>query len=189
MGQVELRGNFETVYRRSYRAILRFAKGLCRTSEDAEDVAQETFARAYAAIGSFTHDRPIENWLIRIAQNAFLDLKRKERRRPTYVQEAALADDRGLETILDHRPLPDRQLEHAEELREVMRVLENLDEESRRLIQMAHVENVPYSEIAQRLGLKVATVRSRLHRACRRARKIATAGQGSEGTLHLAPAS
>ncbi len=181
--------NFESVYRRSYRSILRFAKGLCRSPEDAEDVTQETFARAYAAIESFTYDRPIENWLIRIAQNTFLDFKRKERRRPTYVQEAALADDRGLEAIIDPRPLPDRMVERSEVAAEAYAALAHLDEESRQLILMAHVEELPYSEIAERMGLKIATVRSRLHRACKKARRVADLREAQrERSLRLAPA-
>lgn len=168
-----LNSSFEAVYRRSYKVIYRFTKGLCRTKEDAEDVTQETFARAYAAIEHFKHDRPIENWLIRIAQNTFLDHKRKERRRPITIQEAAQADDRGMDASEDTRPLPDAEVIRRELPRNLISAISRLDEDSRRLIFMAHVEQRPYSEIAEQLGLTLSTVRSRLHRACRKARHLA----------------
>ena len=179
--------NFESIYRRTYTTIYRFAKRLCRSSEDAEDVTQEAFARAYNAIGSFKHDRPIENWLIRIAHNTFLDLKRKERRRPQTIRESALTDDRGLDTIIDPAPTVDRFLERTELSPSVRDALDQLDPESRQLIYLAHVEQMPYAEIAAHLGLKLATVRSRLHRACRRVRQAALINeQKNDAKLRLA---
>lgn len=181
--------SFEVIYRRSYNTIYRFAKRLCRSSEDAEDVTQEAFARAYNAIGSFKHDRPIENWLIRIAHNTFLDFKRKERRRPQTIRESALTDDRGLETVMDPQPTIDRLLERTELSPSVRQALSSLDPESRQLIYLAHIEQMPYAEIAAHLGLKLATVRSRLHRACRRVRQSALINeQKNEAHLKLAVA-
>jgi RNA polymerase sigma-70 factor (ECF subfamily) len=184
-----LNQSFESIYRRTYSTIYRFAKRLCRSSEDAEDVTQEAFARAYNAIGSFKHDRPIENWLIRIAHNTFLDLKRKERRRPQTIRESALTDDRGLDTVVDPEPTVDKFLERTELSPSVREALDQLDPESRQLIYLAHIEQMPYAEIAAHLGLKLATVRSRLHRACRRVRQNALINeQKNEARLRLAMA-
>lgn len=183
----EMNHSFESIYRRSYRTIYRFARRLCRSSEDAEDVTQEAFARAYSAIGSFKDDRPIENWLIRIVHNTFLDFKRKQRRRPQTVRETDLSDDRGMETFIDPTPVADTLLTRSELDPSLKKALQSLDPSLRELIVMAHVEQMPYAEIADRLGLKVATVRSRLHRACRKVRQAALINeQKAEAQLRVA---
>lgn len=165
-------GCFERVYRRSYSTIYRFAKRLCRSTEDAEDITQETFSRAYRAMDSFQNDRPIENWLMRIAHNAFLDLRRKQARRLQPIHESALTDDRGLESIEDPNQSPEDAILRSEMDPGLASAMRELDPDARNLILMAHVEQLPYHEIAKSLGLKVATVRSRLHRACRKLRQL-----------------
>lgn len=165
-------GCFETIYRRTYTTIYRFAKRLCRSSEDAEDVTQETFARAYRAIDSFQNDRPIENWLMRIAHNTFLDHKRKQSRRLQSIHESALSDDRGLDSVIDPAMGPHEILARSEFAPELASAMRDLDADARKLVYLAHIEQMPYVEIAQALGVRVATVRSRLHRACRKLRQI-----------------
>lgn len=176
-------GCFETVYRRTYGTIYRFAKRLCRSSEDAEDVAQETYARAFRAIDSFQNDRPIENWLMRIAHNTFLDHRRKQTRRLQPIHESALTDDRGLESIEDSSMGAFEIVASKEVDPKLASAIKALDEDARNLIYLAHIQQMPYAEIAASLNLKVATVRSRLHRACRKLRHLVLHQSGSTPCL------
>src|SRR5690349_5450342 len=73
---------FAEIVRRYQRAIYRVAYGFTRTAADADDLAQETFVRAYQAIGRFRVGEPLYPWLARIASNQALSLMRRRRRRP-----------------------------------------------------------------------------------------------------------
>src|SRR5437879_7396131 len=77
---------FAEIVRRYQRAVYRVAYGLTRNASDADDLAQETFVRAYQAIGRFRAGEPLYPWLSRIAINQVYSLFRRRRRRP----EAAL---------------------------------------------------------------------------------------------------
>src|SRR5258705_9306527 len=73
---------FAEIVRRYQRAIYRVAYGFVRSSADADDVAQETFVRAYQAIGRFRVGEPLYPWLSRIASNTALSVLRRRRRKP-----------------------------------------------------------------------------------------------------------
>src|SRR5687767_4882204 len=73
---------FAEIVRRYQRAVYRVAYGLTRNASDADDLAQETFVRAYQALGRFRVGEPLYPWLARIATNQAFSLYRKRRRRP-----------------------------------------------------------------------------------------------------------
>ena len=73
---------FTEIVRRYQRAIYRLGYGLTRNASDADDLAQETFVRAYQALGRFRVGEPLHPWLARIATNLALSLFRRRKRRP-----------------------------------------------------------------------------------------------------------
>ena len=134
------------------------ARHLTRDGAEAEDLVQETYARALAALAQFDDGTDLRAWLFRILRNTFLDLRRRTQRRRT---------DGGLDTVEDARspavPSPPRQLDQVVG-REIEAALATLGEEAR-LVVLLDVEGFSEAEIALCLGCPPGTVKSRLFRA------------------------
>jgi RNA polymerase sigma-70 factor (ECF subfamily) len=141
---------------------------VCRMVRDpgiAEELAQDTFAKAFAALRGFDSQYRLISWLLRIAQNTAIDYLR--RRRPPTV---SLDDERGgheIESVLiDARaPSPHLQAERADLAEALQAALDRLRPEYRRLVVLRYHEDQSYEEIAEMLGLPLGTVKSHLHRA------------------------
>lgn len=124
---------------------------------DAQDLVQEVLLRVHRGLATY---RPgsLEAWLSRITTNAFLDEKRRQRRRPTEPlpeePERVLAGTDDVDTALARTTLPD----------DVQDALRRLPEDYRVAVVLCDVVGLPYEEIAAQVGIPVGTVRSRIHR-------------------------
>ena len=133
---------------------------------ECQDVAQETFIRAYRAIGSFRGDAQFYTWLHRIAvntaKNHLVSLGRRPPGSDIDVEDAEQFDSgvRLRDTDTPEREMMRRQMEQT-----VLRAVEQLPEELRIAITLREVDGLSYDEIAQRMGCPVGTVRSRIFRA------------------------
>jgi len=143
-----------------YQARLhRSACCLTRGAADAEDLAQETFVRAYMGLGRFRGDCAFYTWLFGILLNVYRRWLRRQRREPSRHDENAAVE------APDPHPSPGRQAAVADELGRVFGVIEHLPRRLREVLVLRHVEEMSYDEIARAVGCRVGTVRSRLHRA------------------------
>jgi RNA polymerase sigma factor (sigma-70 family) len=140
------------VYRLAYR--------LTGNQYDAEDLTQETFVRVFRSLSTYSPGT-FEGWLHRITTNLFLDQVRRRKR----IRMDVLGDD------ADHVPgavglgSPERGFEHANLDGDVQRALDALSPEFRAAVVLCDIEGLSYEEIAVTLGVKLGTVRSRIHRA------------------------
>ncbi len=162
---------YRLIVERHQQAVFNAAYRLLGYQEEAADIAQETFLRAYRALNTFQTDRPLAPWLCRIAIN--LSLNRLKRRRPTL----SLDDDQlGLEG--EAFDIPDSSAEpHAHVLRQerqhtLRRAILALPPEQRAVIELRHFQEQSYDEIAASLGLSLANVKSRLFRGRKKLRQI-----------------
>jgi RNA polymerase sigma-70 factor (ECF subfamily) len=133
---------------------------------EVQDVAQETFIRAYRAIGNFRGDSQFYTWLHRIAVNTAKNHLVAGNRRPPGADvdvEDAEQFDSGIR--LRDGDTPDRELMRQQMEQTVMRAVEALPEELRLAITLREVDGLSYEEIAQRMGCPIGTVRSRIFRA------------------------
>ena len=152
---------FAEIVRIHQRGVYRVAWGLVRNAADADDVAQETFVRAFQALGRFRVGEPLFPWLARIAVNQAYSLHRRRRRRPETPLEPL--EQAGQQWAVDDDPA-----DHAadrERGRHVGEALEKLSEEHRTVLVLRAVEGMTYEEIAQTLNVPPGTVMSRLSRA------------------------
>jgi RNA polymerase sigma-70 factor (ECF subfamily) len=145
-----------------YPAALR----MTRNHSDAEDLVQETFAKAYSALHQFQQGTNLRAWLHRILANTFINSYRKKRREPMQDLGAEFSED--WQTGNDPLAPPARSAE-AEALErladsDILRALRDLPEEFRVAIYLADIEGYPYKQIAEMMGTPIGTVMSRLHR-------------------------
>lgn len=127
----------------------------------AEEVTQQTFLQAWRNSESFEPGRDFAPWLATIARRAAIDAQRFDRRRPADSIETAPSGDSSLVTL----PPSSEQIETVWAVRTA---IDQLDDEERDIVRLQHLEGYSHSQIAERLGLAVGTVKSRSHRAHRR---------------------
>lgn len=133
---------------------------------EAQDVAQDTFIRAYRAMGNFRGDAQFSTWLHRIAVNTAKNHLVAHKRRPPG-DDVDIDDAEQFESGLRLRDndTPERELMRHEMEQTVMRAVEALPEELRAAITLREVDGLSYEEIAQQMKCPIGTVRSRIFRA------------------------
>ena len=152
---------FGEIVRRYQRAVYRVAWALVRNAADADDLAQETFVRAWGAIGRFDRGLPLYPWLARITTNLAFSLFRSRKRRPETPLEPLLEAGRqwGVEDDPSEHVARD---ERATRLRECFAALAP---EHQAVLALRTMQDLSYDAIAQALNVPVGTVMSRLSRA------------------------
>ncbi len=133
------------------------------STEDAKDVAQEAFVLAFQKLATFRGDSQFYSWLFRIAMNASVNFRRKNRSLGASIE--ATKERIGLEPTDPRRDMqPDQPMEQAERQHIVREALAQMTAEFRIPLVMAEMEEMKYEEIAELLKCPIGTVRSRIHR-------------------------
>jgi RNA polymerase sigma-70 factor, ECF subfamily len=138
------------VYRLAYR--------LTGNQHDAEDLTQEVFVRVFRSLSTYTPGT-FEGWLHRITTNLFLDMVRRRQR----IRFDALGDD-AAERLPSREPSPAQRFNDTHFDADVQQALDTLAPEFRAAVVLCDIEGLSYEEIAATLGVKLGTVRSRIHR-------------------------
>jgi len=166
---------FEKLVDQVRKKALTFALSLTRNRADADDLVQMAIVKAWTHFDAYQDDRPFQNWLLKIIMRSHLDAVRTVNRRPKmHSLDALVTLEDGLGHTYepaDSTPLPDNHFNQNVMQAKVQRVLAELPDSHRRILQMCDVEGLSYSEIADAERLTVATVRSRLHRSRQIVRK------------------
>lgn len=148
------------------QALYNFAVRLCRDSEDAADLVQETFLKAFRFFDKFERGTNCKAWLFRILKNSYINRYRKTSKEPDVVGYDVVED--FYETIRDPNiavSAPEDEVFSNAMDDEVARAIEELPEEFRTVVILCDIEEFTYEEIAEFVDCPIGTVRSRLHRA------------------------
>ena len=160
---------FEKLVTEYERAVYAIAQRMTGNAEDAADMTQETFIKAYNSLSSFRGDSKFSVWLYRIANNVCLDFLRSRSRKPTV--SLSTEDDDGEETqldIADESQSPELLLENALTRDAVRRGLDSLPPDYKQILLLREIQGLSYEEIAAALGIESGTVKSRIFRARKR---------------------
>ena len=150
--------SWEEVVREHSGRVYRLAYRLTGNVHDAEDLTQEVFVRVFRSLSSYSPGT-FEGWLHRITTNLFLD----QARRKAKIRFDALADD--AESRIPSRGVtPDTQVMNGLFEADVESALAELPPDFRAAVVLCDIEGLSYEEIAATLGIKLGTVRSRIHR-------------------------
>ncbi len=141
-------------------------------ADDAADMTQEAFLKAWRGLETFQQESAFSSWLYRLASNCCLDLLRSQKRRPTvsFVMEDADGEEQSYEPA-DEAPSPEEEAIFREEKSEIAQAMQALDEEQRQILTLRVVNDLSYAQISEILGIKEGTVKSRLARARENLRK------------------
>ena len=153
---------FSTLVRKYELKIYRTAYFLTGNSEDAKDIAQNTFICAYRNIGQFKGKSSFYTWLYRILLNLFYKWVRKRKR----ASFATLADVSGInDAIADASRNPHAILEKKEAVMRLIAAIDSLPEKYRTVVILRHLERLGYDEMANILKCPKGTIKSRIHKA------------------------
>jgi RNA polymerase sigma factor (sigma-70 family) len=162
---------WEQVVRDHSARVYRLAYRLSGNQQDAEDLTQETFVRVFRSLADFSPGT-FEGWLHRITTNLFLDMVRRRQR----IRFDALPED--TERLPGSAPSPEQVYADTHLDPQIQAALDKLSPEFRVAVVLCDIEGLTYEEISATLGIKLGTVRSRIHRGRVQLR---------EALAHLAP--
>ena len=166
-------GAYRVLVERYQGRIYAIIYGMVRNREDARDLTQETFVKAYRNLSRFRFGASFYTWLCRIAMNVSIDHLRRQKLRRTelYEEGTASRDADGVISLAHHRHDPGRDLERKELRDRIFAALDTLPPDQKQVILLREIEGLAYKEIAEVVGIPEGTVMSRLYYARKKLQK------------------
>ena len=157
---------FEHEFMPHINSMYNFAYRLTLDEDDAKDLLQDTYLKAYRFIDSFQQGTNAKAWLFRILKNSFINDYRKRSKEPSKVDYQEVESYYNSEDV-DRQITPDLRVETLQDMigDEISNALNSLDVDFRTVIILCDLEGFKYDEMAKILDIPIGTVRSRLHRA------------------------
>lgn len=158
---------FEELILKHEKIVYNVALRMMNHSEDAKDISQEVFLKAYRNIANFDERSAFSTWLYRITTNTCIDEMRKRKGKQSYSLEEELENEDGTmqRQIADEGDTPEESLLREERKSEILQALEKLSAEHKAAVVLRDVKGLSYEEISEILDLSLGTVKSRISRA------------------------
>jgi RNA polymerase sigma-70 factor (ECF subfamily) len=162
---------FEVLVEKYKRKTFRLAYSVLRDQEEALDVAQEAFVKAFRSLPKFKGESAFYTWLFRITMNLALDRRRQRATRAKSMGGEGVPPEEWERTAVATEAGPDEEAAGAERRARISRALQTLPEHHRSIIILSDIQGLSYREIAEVLAIPMGTVMSRLHNARKRLRE------------------
>ena len=160
---------FETIVKKYEKMIYNLAFTKTQNRENAQDISQECFLRAYKMLRGYRTDSAFSTWIYKICQNLIFDFFRKNKKIKTVslsVPDDESGDDEIKEKdIADYDSEPSEQIIREEKIKKIREIINSLPEDLREIIVLRDLQNLSYTQISEMLGVEIGTVKSRLNRA------------------------
>ena len=152
--------------RNSFYSVYNVALRMMNHSEDAKDISQEVFLKAYRNIGNFDERSQFSTWIYRITANTCIDEMRKRKGRQSFSLEEELEGEEGSmqRQVADAGETPEESMLREEQKSEILQALESLSPEHKVAVILRDIKGLSYEEIAEILELTLGTVKSRISR-------------------------
>lgn len=160
--------DFEKLVTAYEKNVYNLALRMVGDPDDAADITQETFIKAYRALGSFRGDSKFSSWIYRIASNVCLDFLRSRSRRAQVPLSFENEDAEGEIELPDMSQNPEKVLMKKLSMEAVRRGMEKLPPKQRQILVLRELCGLSYAELAQTLSVEEGTVKSRIFRARKR---------------------
>jgi RNA polymerase sigma-W factor len=164
---------FDELMQRYHQSVYNLVYRMIESPQEAEDIVQETFIKAFNALASFNEEYAFSTWLFKIATNHCIDTLRKRKLRtfsldtPIQTKDGAVSRD-----YADESYSPERSTISNEHTSMILDAVEDLPEKYRVVINMRHHEDRSYEEISEILDIPIGTVKARIFRARELLKKI-----------------
>ena len=157
---------FEELILKHEKIVYNLALRMMNHGEDAKDISQEVFLKAYRSLSNFDERSAFSTWLYRITHNTCIDEMRKRKGKQSFSLEEELEHEEGSvqRQIADEGDTPEESILRAEQKNEILQALDNLSEEHKAAIVLRDVKGLSYEEIAEILEVTLGTVKSRISR-------------------------
>ncbi len=168
---------FDTLFARHrdmiYTTLLKFTGN----SDDVEDLMQEAFMKAYLKIGLYDPKYDFGAWIYTIARNTFVDFNRNRKSNALNAQNVPLESSNTSQTSA---PTPEDYIINAQQRLQIERYITMLPEDYRQLFELRFIDEYSYEEIAEKLDMKLGTVKTRIFRVRNMMCKLITQGEQSD---------
>ena len=165
---------FEALVKACEKQVYHIALNMTGSEEDAFDISQDVFLKAYRSLRSFRQESSFQTWVCRLAANRCIDFLRKQKRRGKTVSLDEPDDLGRLPELPDERYAPEQVVERRERTRLLRAAMQKLPEDQRIILVLREVEGFSYQEISEALELEPGTVKSRIARARARLAELLT---------------
>lgn len=158
---------YERLMKKYQKSVYYLALKMVRNDEDAEDLTQESFAKAFGSLHSFDPKYAFSTWLFRIATNSCIDHIRRKKLMTLSIDSGAKNEEGGsmVMQIEDHSRTPYEQFLRSQRHEYLNIALSRLPERYKKLVELRYYKEFSYEEVAEELNLPLGTVKAQLHRA------------------------
>jgi RNA polymerase sigma-70 factor (ECF subfamily) len=165
---------YRVVVERYERRIYYVVYGMVRNPEDARDIAQDAFVKAFQNLHRFRLESKFYTWICRIAMNLSIDhlRKRKHRNHAEFDDMRGGSDGAQVVRLHSKRDDPSENVSRRRMFKTIMDAVDDLPDDQRQVLVLRELEDMPYKEISEILGIPEGTVMSRLYYARRRLQKV-----------------
>lgn len=158
---------FEQLVLAHEKMVYHIALRMLANSEDAKDISQEAFLKAYRNMQNFDERAAFSTWIYRITVNACIDEMRRRKGKPSVSLEREMQDEEGAWAlqVADERETPEEALLRRERQRELLLAMERLSPEHKAVLVLRDLRGFSYEEVSEMLEMPLGTVKSRICRA------------------------